>query len=357
MDRSPLATRPVLNSIAHCAGCWPWGAGAAALVYVGLAAAQSRLRPEPDRPPSRRRIPARPRRRRTRAQLCAAAARHQARCFALVRTDVSGRTGVPGRPGRLRPGRHAVDAYDLPSDYRRGRADRRHRRRLRRPERRGRPRRVPQRSTGCRPARPRTAASPRSTRTARRAPLPDPDAGWAQEISLDLDMVSAACPQCNILLVEADDNYTDNLAAAVDTAVALGAKYVSNSYGGTEDPSETDFDAYYNHPGVVVTASTGDDGYGTSYPATAPGVTAVGGTSLVADSSTRGWAESAWAGAGSGCSPCEPKPDFQTDAGCANRRVADVSAVADPETGVAVYDSYQFRRLGRCSAAPARRRR
>ncbi|MGH8960687.1 MAG: carboxypeptidase regulatory-like domain-containing protein [Jatrophihabitantaceae bacterium] len=174
------------------------------------------------------------------------------------------------------------------------------------------------------------------------SPLPGPDAGWAEEISLDLDMVSAACPQCHILLVEADDNYTNNLAAAVDTAVALGAKYVSNSYGGPEDPSETEFDADYNHPGVVVTASTGDDGYGSAYPATAPGVTAVGGTSLTADSSARGWTESAWAGAGSGCSDVEAKPDFQTDPGCPGRSIADVSSVADPETGVAVYDSYNF---------------
>jgi N-acetylneuraminic acid mutarotase len=174
------------------------------------------------------------------------------------------------------------------------------------------------------------------------APLPVPDVGWAQEISLDLDMVSAACPQCHILLVESDDNYNDNLAEAVNTAVALGAKYVSNSYGGPEDPSETDYDSFYNHPGVVVTASTGDDGYGTSYPATAPGVTAVGGTSLTTDTSPRGWTEAAWAGAGSGCSDVEPKPSFQTDAGCPGRSIADVSAVADPETGVAVYDSYQF---------------
>jgi N-acetylneuraminic acid mutarotase len=175
------------------------------------------------------------------------------------------------------------------------------------------------------------------------APLPTPDVGWAQEISLDLDMVSAACPQCHILLVEGNDNSFDNLAASVNTAASLGAKYISNSYGSNgEDPSETAYDSFYNHPGVVVTASTGDGGYGTSYPATAPGVTAVGGTSLTQDTSPRGWSEAAWAGAGSGCSTVEPKPSFQTDAGCPRRSIADVSSVADPQTGVAVYDSYQF---------------
>ena len=169
------------------------------------------------------------------------------------------------------------------------------------------------------------------------APLPDPDDGWSGEIALDLDMVSATCPKCNILLVEGNDNSFDALAQAAQTAVDLGAKYVSNSYGGPEDPQDLDYNSFYTHPGVVVTASTGDDGYGTSYPATAPGVTAVGGTSLVTASGARGWAETAWAGAGSGCSDVQAKPSFQTDDGCDMRSVADVSAVADPQTGVAVY--------------------
>ncbi|GIL28149.1 hypothetical protein NUM_34030 [Actinocatenispora comari] len=167
---------------------------------------------------------------------------------------------------------------------------------------------------------------------------PAEDIGWAGEISLDLDMVSAACPNCHLLLVEGDDNSIDALAASVDQAVAMGAKYVSNSYGATEDPAEGDYDKHYHHPGVVVTASTGDDGYGVSYPATAEGVVAVGGTSLGRDAGTaRGWTESAWSGAGSGCSAYESKPFWQTDSGCGKRAVADVSAVADPNTGVAVY--------------------
>ncbi|MET9382394.1 carboxypeptidase regulatory-like domain-containing protein [Streptomyces sp. NPDC002928] len=168
---------------------------------------------------------------------------------------------------------------------------------------------------------------------------PPYNAGWAGEISLDIDMVSGVCPSCNILLVEADDAYMDNLGVAVNQAVAQGAKFVSNSYGAGEGSDQTQSDdAYFHHPGVVITASTGDSGYGVSYPAASQYVTAVGGTSLVKDTSTRGWAEAAWSGAGSGCSAYDPKPSFQTDTGCARRSNADVSAVADPNTGVAVYD-------------------
>jgi hypothetical protein len=169
---------------------------------------------------------------------------------------------------------------------------------------------------------------------------PPADSGWSAEISLDVDMVSAVCPSCNILLVEADDAYMNNLGTAVNQAVAQGAKFVSNSYGGAEASNQTQYDsAYFNHPGVAVTASTGDSGYGVSYPAASQYVTAVGGTSLVKDTSTtRGWAEAAWSGAGSGCSGFETKPSFQTDTGCAHRTNADVSAVADPNTGVTVYN-------------------
>ena len=98
---------------------------------------------------------------------------------------------------------------------------------------------------------------------------------------------------------------------------------------------------YFQHPGVAITASTGDGGYGVAYPASSPFVTAVGGTSLVRDPSSRGWSETAWEGAGSGCSSYETKPAWQADAGCAHKTEADVAAVADPSTGVAVYDSYQ----------------
>jgi subtilase family serine protease len=173
------------------------------------------------------------------------------------------------------------------------------------------------------------------------SPLPTSDAGWGGEISLDLDMVSAVCPKCNIVLVEATSASIANLGAAVNRAVTMGAKYVSNSYGGDEYSGETtDANSFYNHPGVVQTVSSGDDGFGVEFPAASNTVTAVGGTSLTRNSSTRGWGETAWSGAGSGCSAFVSKPSWQTDTGCTRRTVADVSAVADPNTGVAVFDSF-----------------
>jgi subtilase family serine protease len=189
-------------------------------------------------------------------------------------------------------------------------------------------------------------------------PIANPD--WEPEIALDTEMVSAICPNCHILLVEANSadetvamsnpvQHSD-LGAAVDTAVNLGATEVSNSYGSAgPEPDQTFFDHYYDHPGVAITASAGDQDYGTVWPAASPYVTAVGGTELVQDPTTaRGWSESVWGsvlpgvvpsdaqGTGSGCSLWEPKPAWQHDAGCSGRTVADVSAVAD---NVAIYDS------------------
>ncbi|UTI66794.1 S53 family peptidase [Paraconexibacter antarcticus] len=170
---------------------------------------------------------------------------------------------------------------------------------------------------------------------------PRADGGWAQEISLDVDMASAVCPNCKILLVEAKTNSFANLSTAVDTAAALGASTISNSYGGSEYASEVTDQSHYNHPGIAVTVSSGDNGYGVEFPAASQYVTAVGGTSLKRAASTRGWAETAWSGAGSGCSAYIAKPSWQKDTGCSKRTVADVSAVADPNTGVAVYDSFR----------------
>ncbi|GHI06654.1 peptidase S8 [Streptomyces cellostaticus] len=176
--------------------------------------------------------------------------------------------------------------------------------------------------------------------------LPSADSGWAGEISLDLDVVSATCPNCNILLVEAKSASDANLGTAVNEAVKLGAKFVSNSYGGAESSSDTTYDtSYYKHPGVAITASAGDEGYGAEYPAASKYVTAVGGTKLSTSSNSRGWTESVWntsstEGTGSGCSSYDAKPSWQTDTGCSKRTIADVSAVADPATGVSVYDSY-----------------
>ncbi len=176
---------------------------------------------------------------------------------------------------------------------------------------------------------------------------PAADAGWAAEISLDLDMVSAICPHCHILLAEASSSELSDLGAAVNRAVSLGARFVSNSYGGDESASDIGYDSkFFNHPGVAITVSAGDSGYGVSYPAASRYVTAVGGTSLKPGSNARGWTETVWGGGsgggtGSGCSADDAKPTWQKDTGCTRRTIADVAAVADPNTGVAVYDTYQ----------------
>jgi hypothetical protein len=178
--------------------------------------------------------------------------------------------------------------------------------------------------------------------------LPGVISGWPVEMSLDVDMVSAICPRCRILLVEADSARLTDLGAAVDEAVARGARYVSNSYAAPEFNGQAADDAHYHHPGVAITAAAGDAGYQVNYPASSRFVTAVGGTTLQHAPGSRGWAETAWGngstgtdgdGTGSGCSAREAKPAWQSDSGCANRTTADVAAVADPNTGVAIYSS------------------
>jgi hypothetical protein len=171
---------------------------------------------------------------------------------------------------------------------------------------------------------------------------PTVNGGWAQEISLDLDMVSAACPTCHILLVEASSASFSNLAKAVNYAAHQpGVAAVSNSYGGS-DFSQSQI-AGYDQPGIAITASTGDSGYGVQSPASFPTVIAVGGTSLTKNSTTGVWSESAWSGAGSGCSTINTKPSWQTSVTqCSHKASADVSAVADPNTGVSVYDSTAY---------------
>ena len=165
---------------------------------------------------------------------------------------------------------------------------------------------------------------------------PANNTGWAQEQALDLDMASAMCPGCKIILVQANSASYADLAAAVNTAARLGAHVISNSYGGGEAGTSS-YESAYNHPGVAVTVSSGDSGYGVQFPASSQHVTAVGGTNLQRAANARGWAEVAWTSAGSGCSTVYAKPTWQTDALCTMRMEADVSAVADPNTGVAVY--------------------
>jgi subtilase family serine protease len=174
---------------------------------------------------------------------------------------------------------------------------------------------------------------------------PKANPGWALEISLDVEVAHAICQtNCKIILVETDSNSFTNLAAGVDTAAALGANVISNSYGGGEFAQETTsaYDGHFDHPGVAITVSSGDAGFGVEYPAASRYVTAVGGTTLNLNGSG-GWAsEQVWSGAGSGCSAYETKPAWQTDSGCPRRTVADVSADADPASGAAVYDSTRY---------------
>ncbi len=175
------------------------------------------------------------------------------------------------------------------------------------------------------------------------SPLPPGNVGWGEEIALDLDMASAICPNCHILLVEAQSSSGANLYTAENRAVTMGATEVSNSWGGSEYGSEnTDDTNYFKHPGVAITVSSGDSGYGTAFPAASQYVTAVGGTHLVSLGGGN-WKETAWNGAGSGCSFYVKRPSwqkFKQNKKCKKRTIADVSAVADPNTGVAVYDTY-----------------
>ncbi len=177
------------------------------------------------------------------------------------------------------------------------------------------------------------------------SPLPAADQGWGLEISLDVDAVSAACPACKILLVEGDSTGLTDLGTGVNTAVRLGAKVVSNSYGTNEFSGMTTLaNKYYVHAKVPIVVSSGDTGYGpASFPAVLSNVIAVGGTSLrKAAGTTRGWTETVWNGASSGCSAYVAKPVWQTDSLCSKRTVADVSADADPATGLLVRDSYGY---------------
>jgi hypothetical protein len=182
-------------------------------------------------------------------------------------------------------------------------------------------------------------------------PGSDPTGGWELEEALDLEMVSAICPECSIDLIEASSANISALAVAELTATHLShASVVSDSWGsGAEFTGETAYDQDFYAPGVAIVTAGGDDGYGTQYPAVSPYVTAVGGTKLVESGGS--WKQTAWTGVGSGCSELEPKPSWQTaddnsPDGCLNRTDNDVAADADPSTGVAVYDSVKSDAVG-----------
>jgi hypothetical protein len=158
-------------------------------------------------------------------------------------------------------------------------------------------------------------------------------------------MVSAICPNCKIVLVEAYGGRIKALGKGENEAVAMGADAVSNSYDNrTKDRNVHLNEKYYNHPGVAITVASGDwsyDDYHT-FPTSSQYVIAVGGTYLTRDQSQRGWKETAWSGSGSGCSAQFPKPKWQTDKGCTGRTYSDVAADASPTSGAAVYDTFGY---------------
>ncbi len=185
------------------------------------------------------------------------------------------------------------------------------------------------------------------------SPLPASEGGWATEISLDVQTAHAVCQSCRVLLLEANDSSFVSLGTAVNAAVSAGATEISNSYGGAEQSNYASYNGPYNHPGVVITASSGDCGYfnehcggveAANFPASSPDVVAVGGTTLNQSGET--WSSTVWEGAGSGCSVAFAAPLWQSEVAnfaateCASSRsVADVAAVANPYTGVDIYDS------------------
>jgi Subtilase family len=189
------------------------------------------------------------------------------------------------------------------------------------------------------------------------SPLPpDPpiEEDWTLETALDVDMVSAACPLCNILVVQADDNLSDGLFLGQRAAVQLGATVISNSWGATEtrstSPAQTTRnESFFNHPNVAIFAASGDHGFndegagtagpGPNYPATSAHVIAVGGTRLVRAPGARGWDETAWRSGGSACSYAIPKPAYQTASPCPFKANTDIAAIGDPSTGAAVYNA------------------
>jgi subtilase family serine protease len=281
------------------------------------------------------------------AAACGPVAPGFARCFALIRTNRSGRAMVSASPAQGYGPADLQAAYDLPTSGGNGQvialvdafddptaeADLA----------------VYRQTYGLPECSTANGCFSKVNQAGVPGDYPPEDGGWAAEISLDLDMVSAACPHCHILLVEGNSNAVSDLATSVDTAVALGANVVSNSYGLAEGNGMQVFFPDYEHAGHVIVASSGDFGFTTAqFPAVTPGVLAVGGTSLSRANNRRGWTETAWGngsqsellgGSGSGCSAYVDKPAWQQDKSCHMRTITDVSADADPQTGLAVYDT------------------
>ena len=169
---------------------------------------------------------------------------------------------------------------------------------------------------------------------------PGTDTGWALETALDVEWAHAIAPGATIILSVARSSSLSDLLGAVDAAVNAGATVVSMSWGAAEFSGESGYDVHFNRSGVSFTASSGDNGAGVEWPAASPYVLAVGGTTLTLDSSNNRLSETAWSGSGGGVSSYYARPSFQNGWQTSSGRGSpDVSYVADPNTGMQVYDS------------------
>ena len=170
-------------------------------------------------------------------------------------------------------------------------------------------------------------------------PLPPDDRGWWGESALDMDMVSAACPLCKILYVEATPAEGDTgLLTSINTAVGLGATIVTNSWGEYSSTpwGDKQYRKYFSHPGSVILFASGDIGYGAAEPDSRL-LVMVGSTSLTRAQNDRGWSETVWGGSTSWCSTANKTAKWMPKAGCSGRLMVDLATVGDPRTGVAVY--------------------
>lgn len=183
------------------------------------------------------------------------------------------------------------------------------------------------------------------------SPLPSKNSGWALEISLDVETAHQICQNCKVVLVEASSSSDANLDAAEQTAVKLGASEISNSWGSSGEYSgELSENAFFNHKGIAIVVSSGDEGYGRfGFPAASPDVIAAGGTTLTLGPGNTYGSEKTWSGSGSGCSlffspqSWQPLASGWSATGCGTSRgIADVAADADPNTGAAVFDTTKY---------------
>ncbi len=177
---------------------------------------------------------------------------------------------------------------------------------------------------------------------------PSANSGWALEISLDIEWAHAIAPGAKILLVEANSSSFANLLTAENYA-KTHAQYVSNSWGGSEFYGEQSYDSYFARPGVSVFVAAGDSGLPADYPSASPTVISVGGTTLNFNTNGTFASETGWSQSGGGCSAYETATPAQSSfsqygqVNCGGKRATpDVSLVADPNSGVSVYDSTPY---------------